>query len=69
MAKGKLTLLGFLLFILGFASICLMVVGVQLSFLTWLDYFGKLAGFLMRLVMIIGGMMLVVADNTDWKKS
>lgn len=68
MAKGKLTLLGFILFILGFSAICLMVVGVQLSFLTWMDYFGKLPGFLMRLLMIIAGIMLVVLDNTNFKK-
>lgn len=66
--KGVLTLTGFVFFVLGFAALSLMVVGVQFSFLTWLDAPGKLFGFVARLLMIIVGIILVVLDNTSFKR-
>ncbi len=68
MKRGLLTLLGFVLFMLGFSALVLSLVGVQLAFLTWLDAPGRLFGFVARLVMIILGVVLVVLDNTDWKE-
>lgn len=60
--KGYLTLIGFIFFVLGFAALSLMVVGVQFSFLTWMDAPGKLFGLVLRLVLIISGVILVVID-------
>jgi hypothetical protein len=65
--KGTLTAIGFVLFVLGFAALSLMVVGVNFSFLTWVDAAGKLPGLVLRVAMVIGGIMLVVIDRTDWK--
>jgi hypothetical protein len=64
--RGILTLAGFLLFIFGFSALCLMIMGVQYSFLTWIDAPGRLFGFVVRLVMIILGFMLVAADRVNW---
>ncbi len=69
MKKGLLTLLGFVLFMLGFSALVLSLVGVQFAFLTWLDAPGRLFGFVARLVMIILGIVVVVLANTDWEES
>ena len=68
MNKGIITLIGFLLFLFGFVSLVLSMIGVQLAFLTWLDAPGRLFGFVSRLVMIIGGIVLVALVQIDWKQ-
>ncbi|MBK6620606.1 MAG: hypothetical protein IPH04_17745 [Saprospirales bacterium] len=68
MNKGLFTLLGFLLFILGFLSLVLSMIGIQLAFLLWIDLPGPLFGFLIRLGMIIGGVIIVAVAQTDWKR-
>lgn len=64
--KGILTLVGFLLAGLGFLALVLSVVGVKLSFLTWIDAPGPLFGFVIRLVMIIAGIIIVYLAQTDF---
>ena len=68
MKKGIYTLIGFLLFILGGSALVLSLVGVQLSFLTWIDAAGGLIGFVLRIVMLIGGIVIAVLSVTDWEK-
>jgi len=68
MSKAIYTTIGFLLFIIGFLALGLSLVGVQLSFLTWIDVPGRLFGFATRLVMIIGGIIIVVLTRTDWRE-
>ncbi|MFQ5448711.1 MAG: hypothetical protein ACE5FF_17435 [Saprospiraceae bacterium] len=58
---------GFLLFILGFSALVLSLVGVNFSFLTWLDAAGSLFGFLLRVLMITGGIVIVYLTVTDRK--
>lgn len=60
MSKSLFTTIGFILFLLGMLSIVLMVVGVQFSYLTWLDAAGRGLGLLARIVMIIGGAIMIV---------
>jgi len=67
MNKAILTLIGFLLFIIGFAALVLSLVGVKFAFLRWIDAPGSLFGFVVRLLMILGGIVLVVLTQTDWK--
>ncbi|MCB0550348.1 MAG: hypothetical protein KDD19_22455 [Phaeodactylibacter sp.] len=67
MNKGIFSLLGFLLAALGFLSIVLSLVGVQFSFLTWLDSFGRLFGFVAKLVMIIAGILILHIAQSDFK--
>jgi predicted small integral membrane protein len=63
--KGLLTLLGFLLFFLGFLSIVVGMIGLQFQFMLWLDYFGKGIGFAARIFMILVGVILIVLDQQD----
>ena len=59
MQKGEIQkLIGFLLFIFGMLSLVLMLVGANFSDLTWLDYWGKGIGFVMRLTMIGLGLII-----------
>ena len=67
MSKTSATIIGFLLFIIGGLALVLSLIGVQLSYLTWLDYPGRLFGFLMRLLMILAGIVMVVLARTNWK--
>ena len=65
--KSIYAILGFLLIIIGVLALVLMFVGVQLSFLTWIDAPGKLGGFVIRLLMIIAGFVIIVLTQTDWR--
>ena len=65
--KGILSLIGFILFILGFSALALQLLGVQFAFLTWIDAAGRLLGFLIRLAMIIGGIILLYFDQSNWR--
>jgi len=68
MARTIYTFIGFLLFLFGFMALSLSLVGVQLSFLTWIDAPGKLFGFVIRLLMILSGIVIVVLTRTDWRE-
>ena len=68
MARAIYTFVGFLLFLFGFMALALSLVGVQLTFLTWIDVPGKLFGFVVRLLMILGGIVIVVLTRTDWRE-
>ena len=68
MNKAIFTLVGFLLFLYGFLSLVLSMIGVQLTFLTWLDGAGRLYGFIFRLLMVLGGIIIVALVQTDWKR-
>ncbi|MCB9082178.1 MAG: hypothetical protein H6555_10750 [Lewinellaceae bacterium] len=64
--KGWLTLVGFLLVVTGFLALVLSLVGLQLSFLTWIDAPGRLFGFVMRLLFILVGFVLVYLAQTNF---
>ncbi len=68
MSRAIYTFIGFLLFLFGFMALALSLVGVQLSFLTWIDAPGKLFGFVIRLLMILAGIVIVVLTRTDWRE-
>ena len=64
--KGIFSLIGFLLTGIGFLAIILSIVGVQLSFLTWLDTFGALWSFLAKLLMIVVGLLTIYLTLSDF---
>lgn len=64
--KGLFTFLGFILILLGLVSLILNFVGLQLSVMAWPDYFGRLAGFAIRLIFIFGGFILVYFAQSDF---
>ncbi len=63
--RALFTTIGFILFILGSSAIILSLVGVKLSFLTWLDAAGGLVGFIGRIFMMVGGLVLATLANTN----
>ena len=65
--KSILLLSGFLLFLVGFMSFILLIVGLQLSFLVWIDAAGPLVGFLARMFMIIVGIVMAYFGKTNWE--
>lgn len=61
--KTLLTTVGFLLFVFGFLALILSMIGIQLTMLKWIDAPGRLVGLLIRLVMILGGLVLVYVSR------
>jgi len=45
-----------------------MLVGVQLSYLTWIDAPGRLVGLLIRLGMIVSGAIIIYLTQTNWRQ-
>ena len=66
MKKNILTIIGFLLLIFGMTALVLSLVGIKLSYLLWLDYGGALLGFVLRLLMIFGGVTMAWLANHNW---
>jgi hypothetical protein len=66
--KNMLQFLGFLLFVFGLLSLVLLLVGANLTMLTFIDSGGKLIGFVIRLLMVFGGVVLFYLARTDWEK-
>ncbi len=60
MKKTTFAVIGFLLLIIGMLSLVLTLVGVKLSFLTFIDMPGAGFGFLVRLLMVVGGIVIIV---------
>lgn len=64
--KSLWVALGFLLAGTGFMALVLSLIGVKLSFLTWIDAPGALFGFVLRLVFIITGIIIVYLNLSDF---
>lgn len=56
--RTPLLILGFLLFIMGVLSLVLILVGANLSYLSWIDSPGSPRGIIIRILMIGGGLVL-----------
>ncbi len=67
MKKAVWLFTGFLLFVIGFSALVLSFVGVQFSFLGWMEIVGKLPAFLLKLSMVIAGIIIVYLTATDWR--
>ncbi len=63
-----LLLSGFLLFMYGLLALILSLIGIKLAFLTWIDAPGALFGFIVRLIMIFGGVVLAILSRTNWEE-
>lgn len=64
----RLTVVGFILFILGFFSLALNLVGVDLAILRWVSDLGALPSFLIRMGMVVVGVVFIFVGQTDWEK-
>ncbi len=51
-------IIGFLLFIMGVLSLVLILIGANLSYLTWIDKPGTPRGIIIRILMIGGGLVI-----------
>ncbi|GIV32045.1 MAG: hypothetical protein KatS3mg030_347 [Saprospiraceae bacterium] len=67
MKKALWLLVGFGLFFLGALSIILNMVGVDFTFLAWLDQMGRLTAFLIKVVMAVGGIVIIYLNSVDWR--
>lgn len=66
--KSRWVLIGFLLFIFGITSIIMTLVGVRWVFLSWLEVGGRLPAFVLKIIMTIGGILLIILARTDWER-
>ena len=66
--RGVLMLISFLLVVFGVTALIMMLVGVNWAFMTFLDYPGRAFGMVIRILMIMVGVVLFVAAQTDWEK-
>jgi hypothetical protein len=44
------------------------MIGVQWAFLTFLEIPGRLFAFVAKIVMVIGGFVVIVLARTDWER-
>lgn len=65
--KNVFMILGFVLFMTGFMSLCLSLIGVSFSLLSFLEHFSPLFGLLFKLGLIVVGMLIFIISRTDWK--
>ena len=66
--KTLLTIIGFLLAGIGFLSVFLALVGVDLAYLFWLRQFGALVAFGVKVGMILVGFIFIFFGQTDLAK-
>jgi len=59
MRKGYVTLAGYALFIIGFLSILLNIVGLQLSMLSWMSNLGQGTSIIIKLSMLFSGLIIM----------
>ena len=59
-------IIGFLLVLFGMSALVLSLVGIKLSFLTFIDAGGATLGLVIRLLMIFGGAVIALLANHDW---
>jgi hypothetical protein len=64
--KNLLTILGFLLVVTGFLSMIVRVVGLKFSFLLFLESWGSLVGFVLKLLIIMIGFILTYLGQTNF---
>jgi len=63
--KEIITSMAFLLFLTGFTSLTLSLVGIRWKFLAWIDQYSALAGLLVKIGMILLSIILLVIINTN----
>jgi len=61
-------ILGFLLFLFGFLALVLMLVGLQFSFMAFIDNTSRTVGLLIRLLMIFGGVIIMYLARSQFEK-
>jgi len=44
------------------------VVGVHWYFLGWMEWGGRLLAFVLKILMTIGGVLIIIFARTDWER-
>ena len=65
MNKGLITLLGFILFLIGTLALVLNLVGLNLSFLSFLEDLPRIAGFLVKIFILISGLIVMYISRSN----
>ena len=68
MPKTAFTVLGFILFFVGILSIILSIVGTNFTFLSWLEDFGRLQAFLIKVGFMSVGMVMIIISMSNLKE-
>lgn len=63
--RGLFVLLGFILAAIGLLSIVLTLIGVQFTFLRFIEGFGQLIAFLIKLCFVVVGFVMMYIAGTD----
>ena len=63
--KGYLTLFGYILFVLGFLSLLLGLLGIELRILSWIDHFSSPISLLIKIGMLFGGIIIMYVSKTN----
>lgn len=58
------TILGYALFLFGLLSLILSMIGLRLTFLSFLEFAGPLPGFIIKICMIMFGFVLMYISKT-----
>lgn len=66
--KGLWLLLGYAMMTFGLTAIIMQVVGVHWYFLGWMEWGGRLLAFVLKILMTIGGVLIIVFARTDWDR-
>jgi len=64
MDRPIITVIGYLLILLGFLALILSMIGLRLSFLRFLEFGGPLVGLIIKLTMIVAGFILMYVSKT-----
>lgn len=59
MKKGYITLLGFLVFLLGFLSILFSMVGLRFTFFEFISDLGRSAALGIHVILLFGGVIMM----------
>jgi len=63
--KQNLVVVGYVLLVVGFLSIILGMVGINLSYLAWLENFGRLPAFIVKLAFVVFGLIIMYVAKTN----
>ena len=68
MNKSWFTLIGFILLFIGILSIIISIIGANFTFLSWIESFGRLPSFLIKIFFIVAGMLMIIVSLSNLKE-
>lgn len=61
--------MAFLSFLFGFLTILLSLLGLEFSYLAWIDDLPGIVPLLFKLIMLFGGLMTAYLVSSDWRNN